>query len=96
MARDVLTRRERARQYRRHMQLKQEAMTPGEVSAAMKKAMHEALDARGTVERSDLLRANIPPAAIDTRFRIILAEVLAERKNGDLIPVVAMNWDRRQ
>lgn len=96
--RHPLTPAEQRAHYRRHMQKKQDAMTPAEIGRAMRKVAHEALDRTGAVSGDDFVRANIPSHAIATRGMAIIAEVLDERANGGInasgppLPVLAMNW----
>ncbi len=95
MTRHVLTPTERRDAHIRAMQIKRETMSPDEIDRAMRKTIGEALDARAAVEREDLLRANIPAAAIDAKFGTILKEVVAARGKGKM-PVLSMNWDSSQ
>jgi hypothetical protein len=83
--RPILTRAESREIAERMRQVKQEAMTPVDIGKLMRKTINDALDRNGAVEQADLLRANIPAAAIDTRFRAILAECLDERRNGGIM-----------
>lgn len=82
--RSLLTRQERQDGIARRAQLRREAMTPEQVEDLMRKTMHDCLDANGVVSRGDLIRANIPPKAIDGNFGRILKQVLVERKKAGI------------
>lgn len=82
--RSVLSRADRIAGIRHRAQLAQDRMTPAEISALMRKTIHEALDRNGAVSRDDLVRANIPAHAIETYFRAIVMEVVDERAHGGI------------
>ena len=82
--RPTLSRAERAEGIRHRAQQAQERMTPEQIGALMRKTIHEYLDRNGVVTKDDLLRANIPARAIETRFRAITLEVIHERLNGGI------------
>lgn len=94
----VLTNRELAERKAQRRQEQQDTMSPQEAAHRMRKAINEALDASGTVSEADMIRANVPAAAIKYRFGQILQDVLERRRQrgaaADPLPVVAINWDR--
>ncbi len=76
----IISRAESAALFAQRQQRKQEAMTPADVQALIRKTISDSLDSDQTVQRDDLLRANVPAEAIDKYFSGLLLMVIRERQ----------------